>query len=90
MYPNFCVSDSNQDLTHTEHSDGNDDIGKCQSECTSNDKCSAIEWYAAGWGGNKCFLILGDIPATKGSNGDRWRDATCYIKPKPGTLIYHR
>ena len=88
MYPNFCVSDSNQDLLQSEHSEGNDNVGKCQSECTSNNKCSAFEWYATGWGGVKCFLMLGDTPATKGSNGVRWRDATCYIKP--GNLICNR
>jgi len=80
-YPNFCVSDSNQDLQQSKHSKGGDNVEKCQKECISNKKCSAIEWYEAGLNGVRCYLIIDDIPATKGSTTSRWRDATCYIKP---------
>ena len=81
MYLNFCVSDSNQDLKHTKHNSGNDNIQTCQSECLLNPKCSAVEWYQNGWSGTKCHLILDDIPATQGSSSSRWKDATCHIKP---------
>ena len=86
-YPNFCVSDSNQDLQQSKHSKGDDKVEKCQLECISNKKCSAIEWYEAGLNGVSCYLIIDDIPATKGSTTSRWRDATCYIKP--GNIIYN-
>ena len=39
-----------------------------------------MEWYNAGWGGNKCFAIAKGQVATKAAKGRRWRDATCYVK----------
>ena len=77
-YPNYCVSENNVDLPTTPRSEGNDNIAKCQSECTSNIQCSAIEWYEAEL--MRCYLMLGNIPATQGSNKSRYADATCYVK----------
>ena len=93
------MSDSNQVLTTLPHSEGDDDVEKCQSECISKNECNAIEWYSSGWdvpvarafhGGVKCFLVLGDIPVKKDwlAETERWQDATCYIKP--GNLMYDR
>ena len=84
-FPNFCVSASNKDLEHTKHNNGDGSINKCQSECVLNSKCTAAEWYENGWDGAQCYLILDNIPAKKGSSSNQWRDAACYIKPKPGT-----
>ena len=98
-YSNYCVSDSNQEVFTSEHSEGDDDVEKCQSECILKNECSAIEWYRWGknveasrafHGGVKCFLVLGDIPVKKDwlAETERWQDATCYIKP--GNLMYDR
>ena len=80
-FPNFCVSASNKDLAHTKHKTGDGKIGKCQSECVLNTKCTAIEWYENGWDSAQCYLILDDVPAKKGSSSNQWLDAVCYIKP---------
>ena len=81
MYNNFCVSSSNADLYQTNHAPGDKSVEKCKTECTNKPKCSAIEWYDSGWDGSMCKLMLGDVPAAKGSSTGRWQDATCYIKP---------
>ena len=85
-YPNFCVSSSNKDLPQTNHPAGDASIEKCQMECKANLKCSAIEWYESGWASSKCKLMLGDVPATKGSSGAQWKDAKCYVKIAKGNL----
>ena len=80
-YPKQCVTSNNVDTDETKHSDGDDGVNVCRSECESNEKCSAIEWFQNKWNGVRCYLILDDNRATKGSSNPRWKDATCYIKP---------
>ena len=83
-YPNYCVSSSNKDLPQTNHPAGDTSIGECQIECNANMNCSAFEWYEMGWDLSKCKLMLGHIPATKGSSRSQWQDAKCYVKTAKG------
>ena len=85
QYPNYCASSSNVNLDDTNHPDGDTSVEKCKSDCNQIFGCSAIEWYSVAWNGSRCKLHLEhkgmNIPATKGFEGTRWLDATCYIKP---------
>ena len=80
-YPKQCVTSSNAGTDETKHLDGDSGVNVCRSECESNEKCSAIEWFQNKWNGVRCYLILDDNRAAKGISGARWMDATCYIKP---------
>jgi len=83
-YDNFCVSQFNKELIASPMPAGDLNIKDCRSICESNYDskyyCTAIEWYENGWNDVKCFLILDDIPASKGFDGPRRRDATCHVK----------
>jgi len=83
MHPNYCVSATNVDLPATYHSEGNAGVQACKSECKTISKCSAIEWYG---NGEKCYLMLSDVPAAKGFSGPRYLDAECYIRPGNGKM----
>ena len=54
----------------------------CEQQCELSDNCSGFEFYAEDLHkGRSCHLIPADPPAVKPSQGIRWRDATCYVKP---------
>merc|ERR1712228_1125705 len=86
---NFCVSESSENLQETRWPAGSQNIAACKDECNTRTDCSAIEWYAAGWSGSKCYLILDSRVAKKCNPAPRWRDAACYFKPND-RVIYER
>ena len=68
----------------SKHPEGDENIGNCQAECDIQSKCSAFEWYENGKQGTKCFLVLTESIAVKGSSGSSnspLLDGNCYIKP---------
>ena len=67
MYPNFCVSSTNEDLVQSKHPAGDMDINACKYECIVHSKCSAFEWYKNS-NSLKCYLILTSTPAVNGSS----------------------
>jgi len=78
---NYCVSASGKDLAQTKFS--NVELKACMEACTNSAKCSAVEFYAKGWQGTRCYHILtgwGDDRAVKASPKRRWRDAECYAR----------
>ena len=81
VFNNYCVSVIGQNLPETKTDAGNASIDACKKLCHQNTACSAIEWYAAGNGGTKCFLQLRQPPAAKKASGNRYKDATCHVKP---------
>ena len=83
-FRNYCVDANGNDLVETLSEAGSSSQAKCQSECMkSKTFCSAYEWYARGNGhaDDKCFLMLGKTPATKGHIGVQYGDAKCFINP---------
>ena len=70
-----------EDLIESKHPEGDENIGNCQAECDIQSKCSAFEWYENGKQGTKCFLILTESIAVKGSSKDTFLDVNCYTKP---------
>jgi len=51
--------------------------------CSKSAKCTAIEFYAKGWQGSRCFHLntgWGDNRAVKASPKRRWRDAECFTR----------
>ena len=82
---NYCVTSSGKDLAQTKFK--NVELNECMAECTRRPTCSAVEWYAKGWQGTRCFLLLTGFDsdrAVKSAPGRRWRDAECY--PRTGTF----
>lgn len=78
---NHCVSASGKDLPQTKFN--NVELKECMEACTNSAKCSAVEYYAKGWQGSRCFHILtgfGDDRAVKASPKRRWRDSECYAR----------
>jgi len=78
---NFCVNKSGKDLQQTKFN--NVELKDCMEACTNSPKCSAVEYYAKGWQGSRCFHIntgWGDDRAVKASPKRRWRDAECYAR----------
>ena len=80
-FPNYCVSETGSDLDQTNTPEGDVDIQACKMLCAAREACSAFEFYASGWGGSRCKLMLGSTQATKGHDGGRWQDAVCVVKP---------
>ena len=80
-YDNYCVKATGGDAPQTAWSAGHGDFETCKSECIAKADCSAFEWYASGWEGSRCHLLLGEPKSTRGHDGARWQDATCHIRP---------
>ena len=79
-HANTCVAVTGEDLVQTVVARGDDDLVVCQAICSQNYVCSAVEWYAKGWDGHRCFHINTPEKASGGYNGDLWRDAVCFVK----------
>lgn len=84
-FDNFCVAADGRDLADTAMRDPKlQNLNACLAACARDAlKCSAVEFYAAGRGGSKCYLVLqglGKNKAAKGASGKRYRDATCYVR----------
>jgi hypothetical protein len=61
---------------------GDEDPEACEEQCELSDDCSGFEFYAEDLHkGRSCHLVPADPPAVTSSPGNRWRDATCYVKP---------
>jgi len=82
-FNNHCVTAEGVDIQETKMK-GITDLNTCLAQCARNHtKCSAVEYYEKGWGGDKCFHILqglGKMKAAKGKEGKRFRDSTCYVR----------
>ena len=80
-FNNYCVDANGNDLAETLWKAGSSSQFQCQYECMKSKKfCSAYEWYRYE-NGRKCFLMLGNTPATKGHTGAPHTDAMCFINP---------
>jgi hypothetical protein len=83
-FQNSCVDTQQLDLQESAYSEGNQSRELCLQACLAADACTGVEWYNAGWEGNRCYHInLGDdnaTPAAAGSPADQFRDAVCYAK----------
>lgn len=78
---NYCVSATRVDLQQTNHPDGDTSREACGSDCDKHaPQCSAIEWYNGGWEGSKCKLLLDTRKATQAKEGERWKDAECWVR----------
>lgn len=78
---NHCASASNKDIQEAKFK--NVELKDCMEACTSNPKCSAVEWYEKGWQGTRCYHVNQgwlDQRATKAMPKRRWRDAECYTR----------
>ena len=80
------MSSTDTDLKETDYPEADTNPNACKLECTRRPECSAVEWFVTVVDGSRCKLILTEEPATKGSSGNRFRDAICYIRP--GTSYY--
>ena len=92
IFSNFCEAARKKILRRSPFIEGNDDVEKCQSICTSSKhrkRCSGIEWYEKKQEetGARCILIVGRNRATHGYHGTSNGDASCYIRP--GILFLH-
>jgi len=81
QFNNYCVAADGRDQPEKAFPEGNASRGACQELCKARANCSAFEWYAGGWGGSNCKLMLGGAPSAKGQSGSRWQDAECHVKP---------
>jgi hypothetical protein len=81
-YDNKCANSSGKDVSNKTKT-GDKNLNRCLAACARNGSCSGAEFYAKGWNGGNCYLVLtmdAKKKAAKGMAGKRFRDAKCYVK----------
>ncbi|CAE7775493.1 unnamed protein product, partial [Symbiodinium microadriaticum] len=56
-------------------------LDACKESCSTNQDCTACEFFPSGWKGKNCYHFMGKIISSLGS-GPKWNSAQCFVKVK--------